>query len=484
MVQVEERAARRTGASRPPGQGRRLSAPSVAALVGWAGLVVVAHQWGRQLIDAGHRLQLGPGHGAPPIVGAIDLRLGVRVLPGLVLATAGVVWAPSLAARLGWRRLLTVAALGAAGFAVALAVVDPGGLTRPLLGRGEYLHDVARVGSPLAFLDGFTDRLGTYHTHVQGHPPGMVLLLWTLDRVGLGGAGWAAALVIAGGAAAVPATLATLRAIAGEATARAAAPFLVLAPAALWVASTADALYMGVIAVGIALLALAGAARWPNGAPVTAAVPGEAQNRIPGGHPDTLAAGAGLFLGTACFLTYGAVLAAPIAAGVALAQRRWRPLLVAAAAALAVAAVFAAAGFWWPDGLIATRERYLAGVATRRPYGYFFVANLAAFALVVGPAAGVALTRLRPVGSGDTPTPGRLGATPVDRRLWLLVGGALLAVVLADLSGLAKGEVERIWLPFAPWVLAATAGLSRNRTWLGLQVASALALAVSVRTPW
>ncbi len=447
MVQVTEQVAGRACGSTPAARDRRrLATTSLAALAGWAALVVVAHLWGRQLLDAGHRLQLGLDGGAPPLVGALDLRLGARALPGFLLATGAVIWGPALAVRLGWRRLLAAAALGAAGFALALAVIDPGGATQPLLGRGEYLHDVSRVGSPLAFLEGFTDRLAGYHTHTQGHPPGMLLVLWTFDRLGLAGAGWTAALVIAAGAAAVPATLVAVRAVAGEAPARAAAPFLVLAPAAIWVATTADALYMGVIAAGIALLALAGAIGRPRS--------------------EALAAGAGLVLGTACFLSYGAVLAAPIAGAVALAQRRWRPLLIAAAAALAVAGVFAAAGFWWPDGLGATRTAYVAGVAGRRPYGYFLVANLAAFALVAGPAAAVAVTRLRP---------GRMG---------LLVGGALLAVVLADLSGLSKGEVERIWLPFAPWVLAATALLGGGRGWLGLQAGAAVALAVSVRTPW
>lgn len=490
VVQMEERVAGGASGAVHPGAGheRRLPILGAATLAGWVGLVAVAHLWGRQLLDAGHRLQLGPDGGAPPLVGAFDLRLGARVLPALVLAAAAVVWAPSFAARLGWRSLLAAAALGAAGFAVALAVIDPGGLTRPLLLRGEYLHDVTRVGSPLAFLEGFSDRLGDYHTHVQGHPPGMLLILWALDRVGLGGAGWAAAAVIAAGAAAVPATLVALRSVAGEATARAAAPFLVLAPAAIWVATTADALFTGVIASGVALLALAGAAGPRNcalgrtsavpagahGAPDPPAGAGRAGFRL---HPDLLAAGAGLLLGSACFLTYGAVLAAPIAAAVALAQRRWRPLLFAAAAALAVAGAFAAAGFWWPDGLVATRQAYVAGVASRRPYGYFLVANLAAFALVTGPAAAVALTRLRPARPADTDT-----ASP--RRLWLLVGGALLAVVLADLSGLSKGEVERIWLPFVPWVLAATALLGPSRIWLGLQAGAALAVAVSVRTPW
>jgi hypothetical protein len=409
----------------------------------------VAHVWGRALFDSGLRLQLGPGRGAPPLVGALELRLGLRNLPGLVAAVAGVAWGPALAARLGWRRLLVAAALGAAAFAVALAIIDPGGLTGPLLGRGEYLRDVGRVGSPLDFLAHFTERLPTYHTHTQGHPPGMVLLLAALDRAGLGGAGWAAALVIAGGAAAVSATLVAVRAVAGEGAARAAAPFLVLVPAAIWVASSADAFYLGVTAAGVALLAAAGSSARRRG--------------------DALAAGAGLVLGGACFLSYGAVLAAPIAAGVALAQRRWRPLLVAGVAALAVVAAAAAAGFWWLDGLTATRQAYFAGVASRRPYGYFLVADLAAFAIAVGPAAAVALTRLRP--------------PAVTRTRWLVVG-ALLAVALADVSGLSKGEVERIWLPLVPWVLVATATLGPRRGWLGLQAGAALALAAMVRTPW
>jgi hypothetical protein len=239
------------------------------------------------------------------------------------------------------------------------------------------------------------------------------------------------------------------RAVAGDGAARAAAPFLVLVPAAIWVASSADAFYLGVTAAGVALLAAAGSS---------------ARRRS-----DALAAGAGLVLGGACFLSYGAVLAAPIAAGVALAQRRWRPLLVAGVAALAVVAAAAAAGFWWLDGLTATRQAYFAGVASRRPYGYFLVADLAAFAIAVGPAAAVALTRLRP--------------PAVTRTRWLVVG-ALLAVALADVSGLSKGEVERIWLPLVPWVLVATATLGPRRGWLGLQAGAALALAAMVRTPW
>ncbi len=68
---------------------------------------------------------------------------------------------------------------------------------------------------------------------------------------------------------------------------------------------------------------------------------------------------------------------------------------------------FAAAGFWWLDGLAATRHEYLQSAAKERPYGYFVLADLAAFAVWLGPAVAIALARLR------------------DRRIWLLVGGGL-----------------------------------------------------------
>jgi hypothetical protein len=111
-------------------------------------------------------------------------------------------------------------------------------------------------------------------------------------------------------------------------------------------------------------------------------------------------------------------------------------------------------------------------VAKDRPLRYFALSNLAAFGIVLGPALAVALVRLR------------------DLRLWLVVGGALLAVAIADVSGYSKGEVERIWLPFTVWVLAAGAVLWRTdrvvvvRWWLGLQVTFAILFEVAIKTRW
>ena len=450
-MRTAERARTEFEPSAPPGAPR-----ATASLALWAGLIVVAHLWGRHLLDSGLRLKLGPEEGAPPIVGDIDLRLGLRIVPVVVFAVAGTVYGPRLAARLPWRRLLVAGAGAWAVWALALAFTEPGEWKAPLLNTGEYLHDVGRVGNPFTFLSGFADRIADYDIHTEGHPPGFLLLLSVLEWLGFSGPGWAAAMVIAVGAVAAPAVLVTVRATSDEARARQVAPFLVLAPAAVWAATSADGLYMGVMAAGIALLALAG----------------KAAAGVPGRRADLLALGAGLLFGAALFFTYGAVLIAPVALAVAYAQRRGRPLLVAAAGAGLVVVAFWLSGFWWVEGLLATRVRYWDGVASIRPYEYFLVANLAAFALVVGPATAVAVSRLRRTGP------------------WLLAAGGLAGVALADLSGMSKAEVERIWLPWAPWVLVATYSLAVSersaapRRWLGLQAAVAIAIQVGVRTPW
>jgi 4-amino-4-deoxy-L-arabinose transferase-like glycosyltransferase len=262
--------------------------------------------------------------------------------------------------------------------------------------------------------------------------------------------GWNAVLVLAGGAASIPAVLVAARDVAGERAARAAAPFLVLVPAMIWW-SSGDALFTGVSAWSVTAIVVATGRTGRRG--------------------DRLAAAGGVGLGVTAFLSYGLVLVALVPLVVAIARRNLRPVRFVALGAGAVFLAFAAGGFWWPDGLAATHAQYYAGVAARRPYSYFLVGDLAAFALALGPVAAVALARLR------------------DRRLWWLVGGCLAAVAVADLSGMSKAEVERIWLPFVPWVLVATAAFglgrsSRATRWLAVQGAAALAIAVTVRSPW
>ena len=60
----------------------------------------------------------------------------------------------------------------------------------------------------------------------------------------------------------------------------------------------------------------------------------------------------------------------------------------------------------------------------------------------------------------------------------MLPVAAALAIAAADLSGLSKAEVERIWLPYAIWLLVATAWLParQHRVWLAGQALTALAV--------
>jgi methylthioxylose transferase len=62
----------------------------------------------------------------------------------------------------------------------------------------------------------------------------------------------------------------------------------------------------------------------------------------------------------------------------------------------------------------------------------------------------------------------------------------LLAIAAADLSGLSKAEVERIWLPFTVWLMAGVALLPApsRRFWLATQAAVALLINHLLLTTW
>jgi hypothetical protein len=68
----------------------------------------------------------------------------------------------------------------------------------------------------------------------------------------------------------------------------------------------------------------------------------------------------------------------------------------------------------------------------------------------------------------------------------VLSGAAVVIVLLADLSQMSKAEVERIWLPFVPWLMLSTALLPEHwRRWgLLLQVGWAIAVQQLLYTSW
>lgn len=434
-------------------RGRRRDDPTTAAAALWLALIAVSSVAGAVLLRAGVHMQIG----APPLTGGIGLRSSYGTLPALAVGGIAAIALPIAQRRLAWTPLLLVTAGTTALWAMALDLVDgPHSIVAPV--HREYAATAARITSPARFLSYFAVHIRHYNLHTQGHPPLLELVLWFVDRLGWRGPTAAAAIYIGVGSIAGVAALVALRDVAGEARARAAAPFVVLAPAAIWLATSGDAFFAGVSAWAVALLVLATGAR--------------------GRRSDAYAVCGGLLFGATAFLSYGLVLLVLVPIVVAVARRRVRPVLVAAAATAAVFGAFSAAGFSWLTGLRLTRGRYAAGVASRRPYAYFVVADLAAFALAVGPAAAIALAWLR------------------TRAVWLLVGSALAVVALADLSGLSKAEVERIWLPFVPWIVLATAAFAgggdrrgnrrppRVRLLLAAQIATAILIQMIVRSPW
>ncbi|MFH8694536.1 hypothetical protein [Streptomyces chartreusis] len=403
----------------------------------------------------------------PPLLATWDPHVGPGAPAALVVAAAGVVYGPVLAARLPWRALLATAWATATAWIASLALIDgwQRGIAGRLTARHEYLQVIDRFDDIPATLRDFTHHIlvespDNWPAHVAGHPPAAPLTFVLLDRVGLRGGGWAGVWCIAIGATACVAVLVAVRALAGESLARRAAPFLALAPAAVWMGASADAYFAAVAAWAVALLALAvrGRSLWR-------------------------AAAAGLLFGLTCYLSYGLTLVALIGAAVLLLGRRSvreRPVLLAAlVAGLAVVPMaFTLAGFDWWEAYHLLVRRYYQGVGGIRPYGYWVWANLACAVLITGPATAAGLRRT--------------GAVLVRRRtelpghvaLAVLVSAALLALLMADLSGMSKAETERIWLPFAVWLLPACAFLTRPRAWLTAQAVLALLLNHLLLTGW
>lgn len=118
----------------------------------------------------------------------------------------------------------------------------------------------------------------------------------------------------------------------------------------------------------------------------------------------------------------------------------------------------------------ATHAQQAAGA--HRPYAYFRAGDLA---LIVGPVAAQALPCLLRQASPRSPT-GRLG---------ILIGAALIGILALDVSGVTRGEVERIWLPYAAWTTAGVAvyRVPARRTLIA-QALTALPIQALVRSPW
>jgi hypothetical protein len=439
---------------------------AVGAVLVTAAFVLPRLNWGiNPRSDIGLE-RFGAHAGAAPIFGYWDIHAGWGTLPALLIAVAAMVWGPAVAQRLSWRLLTLGTWAAACAWAFSLAMIDGWhrGFAGRLTTRDEYLSQVPGITDIGATVRTFSSRIldfqpDSWTTHVSGHPPAALLTFVWLDRTGLHGGAWAGLLCLLVGSSAAAAVVITVRALADEQTARGAAPFVAVAPTAIWVAVSADGYFAGVAAWGIALLAVA------VHRPVRLAA--------------LVAAGAGVLLGWAVFLSYGLMLMGLPALAVLVSASDWRAALralgPAALSAVAVAAAFAVAGFYWFDGYTLVQQRYWQGVAKDRPFQYWSWANLACVVCAIGLGSVAGIGRV-------------FDRAAIRRRSGfnLLLLAMLAVIVCADLSMLSKAETERIWLPFTIWLTAAPALLPvrSHRLWLAVNAAGALLLNSVIFTNW
>lgn len=167
----------------------------------------------------------------PPLFARWEPHVGPGTPAALGVAVAVVAYGPLVAARLSWRPLLWAVWATTTAWTFSLALVD--GWQRGVAGRltttNEYLTVIGRFHDIPATLRDFTHHIvsqspAPWPAHIAGHPPGATLTFVLLDRIGLGGGGWAGVWCVIVGSTAAVAVLLTVRVLAGEALARRAAP--------------------------------------------------------------------------------------------------------------------------------------------------------------------------------------------------------------------------------------------------------------------
>lgn len=360
--------------------------------------------------------------------------------------------------RLRWRVLLLASWFATLIWALALAVVDgAAGLTRSLQSPDNYLADVPAVGAdPLAFLDAFTDNASEHSVAARGHPPGPVLLLWALHRLGLVDRLALGVVIAALGALITPLVLAAVRGVCGELPARRYAPVLILAPYAVWVAVSVDIV---VAVLGAAMVAMG----------VRASAPDRSGLRAAG-----WALACGVTLGVAALFSYAAPWLGLSVVCLYFARRRAFLNVATGLGALIPLLAAQLAGFAWIDGLLAARADYAERVEPGRSAVWWGGISLVALLLAAGPPLVRSARRLRN-------TPG-----------WPFLVGAGAAVAFSVLAGLTRGGAEAAWLPFFPWLTVAAVAPIRQAgptprgplLLVGVGAITAVVVEAALSTPW
>ncbi len=422
-------------------------------LLGWVLLAGAGIGLTALAVHGGARL----GTASAPFLG----HYRVRITPMSLLAPAVAVaflatW--RWFSRLRWPIMLTVSYLVGLAWALALALVDgASGLTRSLRDASNYASDVAAVDNhPAHYLARYTHDFPSHSIAARGHPPGSVLLLWAFERAGVRDQLTLAIFITALGIATIPLVLYSVRGVCGEQTARRYAPVLVLAPYAIWVAVSMDA-----------VVALLGALM------VAAGVFASEQNRR-----GLVAAGwsvvTGVLIGFGAMFSYAVVWLGLSVVLLYFARRRAFLNLGTGLGALLPVILANRLGFGWLDGLIASNSDFVARIEPFRSAPWWAILSIVALILAAGPPLYASARKIR-----NTPA-------------WPFLIGAAVAVLFSVCTGLARGGVEAAWLPFFPWLtVAATApeqqgGEAPPMPWLLVAggVVTAIVIEGVLATPW
>lgn len=381
-------------------------------LVVVAGLTIILRRsWTGNLDDGAPfggqwRLHVAPATGVAALIAVLVVAAGLRGLPER------------------WRFSTVLFAAYGVGLAwtYSLALTDGlAGLSGPVDHRGGLQETVRGIGSnPGAYLAS----IGTAGSDAPVSPPGATMFVWALHRLGFDNSAAVGGLLAAIGCLTVPFVLIAVRSLCHEPAARRLAPVLALAPYAVWVAVSADAL----------ALALAAAA-------VACGTVGSEPRRSP-----WWAAAAGLLLGLASLVSYVAWLLAAAVVITYFVRRRPLPNLITGAAFLLPLFAAEAAGLAWSAGFAAARGELIAANVHRQPVIAWMLVDLLVVVVVSGPLVIASARKIRR-------TPG-----------WPFLVGAALGLTFAVVSGLARGEVGRLLLPFLPWLLVAGVAPERRPT--------------------
>ncbi len=446
---------------------RRWVAPLVLLTL-TAGVLCWSVVRGRELQEAAPWMKIG----AAPLVGRDDRdSWDWRWSWGLAgaIAIAGAIawlWHRGWWMRIRARWAALTAGVGAMVFATLLALGDGlDGLRYGIDHETEYLANLERTPPAAEFVSTYFEKILRYSTHVRGHPPGYELLLKLMAWAKLDGTWPVVALtVLATGVTAAGIVAIVALVVDGE-WAKRCAPLTIVAPYALWMMSSADAVFAALAVIAtLALLLSLHPRRLVGTAAVIVTV--------------CLAVFAGLAYGMLLYMTYlGATLGLlPAVLLIAAARRGLRQAFVAGGAtALGVALVvylFWRHNFWWYDGVKATKVQYFEGTAKFRPWWYFGIANLAVAAVALGPLTITGFGLLR------------------RRALWLIIAPVSAGLLFSHFSRYTKAETERIWLMFYPFLAIAGAatltryGRRRGAALITTQALCAIVLQASLVQKW